>query len=171
MSHSLRPHESQHARPPCPLPTPGVYSNSCPLSQWCHPVMSSSVVPFSSCPQSLPASGSFPMSLFHLNSSHEVAKVLEFQLLRQSFQCREMQIKTTRRYHHTPVRMAIINQSTNYKCWRGCGEMGTHLHCWWEYKFFSATMENGMEIPLKSRVAIRSNNPTPGHISEENSNS
>ena len=84
---------------------------------------------------------------------------------------REMQIKTTRRYHHTPVRMAIINQSTNYKCWRGCGEMGTHLHCWWEYKFFSATMENGMEIPLKSRVAIRSNNPTPGHISEENSNS
>ena len=61
MSDSLRPHESQHARPPCPSPTPGVYSNSCPLSQWCHPAISSSVVPFSSCPQSLPASGSFPM--------------------------------------------------------------------------------------------------------------
>ena len=62
MSHSLRLHESQHARPPCPSQTPGVYSNSCPLSWWCHPAISSSVVPFSSCLQSLPASGSFPLS-------------------------------------------------------------------------------------------------------------
>ena len=62
MSHSLQPHELQHARPPCPSPTPRVYSNLCPLSRWCHPAISSSVVPFSSCPQSLPASGSFPMS-------------------------------------------------------------------------------------------------------------
>ena len=62
VSDSLQPHESQHARPPCPSRTPGVYSNSCPSSQWCHPAISSSVVPFSSCPQSLPASGSFPMS-------------------------------------------------------------------------------------------------------------
>ena len=62
MSDSLRPHESQHTRPPCPSPTPEVHSDSCPLSQWCHPAISSSVVPFSSCPQSLPASGSFPMS-------------------------------------------------------------------------------------------------------------
>ena len=62
VSDSLRPHESQHARPPCPSPTPGVYSNSSLSSQWCHPAISSSVVPFSSCPQSLPASGSFPMS-------------------------------------------------------------------------------------------------------------
>ena len=62
MSHSLRPHESQHARPPCPSPTPGVHSDSCPSSQWCHPAISSSVIPFSSCPQSLPASESFPMS-------------------------------------------------------------------------------------------------------------
>ena len=62
MSYSLRPHESQHARPPCPPPTPGVYPNSCPSSWWCHPAVSSSVVPFSSCPQFLPASGSFPMS-------------------------------------------------------------------------------------------------------------
>ena len=62
VSNSLCPHESQHTRPPCPSPTPGVYSNSCPSSQWCHPAISSSVVPFSSCPQSLPASGSFPMS-------------------------------------------------------------------------------------------------------------
>ena len=62
VSDSLRPHESQHARPPCPSQTPGVLSNSCASSWWCHPAISSSVVPFSSCPQSLPASGSFPMS-------------------------------------------------------------------------------------------------------------
>ena len=62
MSDSLWPHALQHARPPCPSPTPRVYSNSCPSSQWCHPAISSSVVPFSSCPQSLLASGSFPMS-------------------------------------------------------------------------------------------------------------
>ena len=62
VSDSLRPHESQHARPPCPSPTPGVHSNSRLLSRWCHPAISSSVVPFSSCHQSLPASGSFPMS-------------------------------------------------------------------------------------------------------------
>ena len=62
VSDSLPPHELQHARPPCPSPTPGIHSNSCPSSQWCHPAISSSVVPFSSCPQSLPASESFPMS-------------------------------------------------------------------------------------------------------------
>ena len=62
MSDSLQPHESQHARPPCLSPTPGVNPNPCPLSQWCHPAMSSSVVPFSSRPESLPALGSFPMS-------------------------------------------------------------------------------------------------------------
>ena len=62
VSDSLRPHESQHTRPPCPSPTPRVHSNSCPSSWWCHPAISSSVVPFSSFPQSLPASGSFPIS-------------------------------------------------------------------------------------------------------------
>ena len=62
VSDSSRPHESQHGRPPCPSPTPGVHSDSCPSSQWCHPDISSSVVPFSSCPHSLPASESFPMS-------------------------------------------------------------------------------------------------------------
>ena len=62
VSDSLQTHESQHTRPPCPSPTPGVYSNSCPSSRWCLPAISSSVAPFSSCPQSLPASGSFPMS-------------------------------------------------------------------------------------------------------------
>ena len=62
MSDSLRLHESQHARPPCPSPTPGVHSDSHPSNQWCHVAISSSVVPFSSCPQPLPASESFPTS-------------------------------------------------------------------------------------------------------------
>ena len=62
MSDSLRPYESQHSRLPCPSPIPGVYPNSCPLSRWCHPTISSSVVPLSSCPQSLPASESFSMN-------------------------------------------------------------------------------------------------------------
>ena len=67
MSNSLQPHELQHARPPCPSPTPGVHSNSCPSSRCCHPAISSSVVPFSSCPQSLPALGSSLMSqLFYI---------------------------------------------------------------------------------------------------------
>ena len=62
VSNSLWPHESQHARPPCPSPAPGVHSNSCPSSRWCHPAISSSVISFSSFPQSLPASESFPIS-------------------------------------------------------------------------------------------------------------
>ena len=62
MSNPLRPHEPHHARPPCPSPTPGIHPNPCPSSRWCHPTISSSVVPFSSCPQYFPASGSFQMS-------------------------------------------------------------------------------------------------------------
>ena len=62
VSDSLWPHEPQHTRPPCPSPTPGVHPNPCPLSQWCHPTISSSVIPFSSCPQYFPASGYFQMS-------------------------------------------------------------------------------------------------------------
>ena len=64
VSDSLRPHGLQHVRPSCPSPTPRVYPNSCPLSQWCHPIISSSALPFSSCTQSFPASGSFLMSQF-----------------------------------------------------------------------------------------------------------
>ena len=72
VSNSLWPHGLQHDRIPCPSPTPGVYSNSCPLSQWCHPTISSSVVPFSSCPQSFPASGSFQMSQFFTSGGQSV---------------------------------------------------------------------------------------------------
>ena len=76
VSDSLPRHGLQHARPPCPSPTPGVHSNSCPLIQWCHPTISSSVissvVPFSSCPQSLPASGSFPVSQFFASGGQSI---------------------------------------------------------------------------------------------------
>ena len=72
MSDSLQPHGLQHSRPPCPSPTPRVYSNSCPLSRWCHPTISSSVVPFSSCLQSFPASGSFQMSQFFASGSQSI---------------------------------------------------------------------------------------------------
>ena len=82
VSDSLRPHELQHARLPCPSPTPRAYLNSCPSSRWCHPTISFSVIPFSSCLQYFPASGSFPM----VSSSHQVSKVFKFQLQHQSFQ-------------------------------------------------------------------------------------
>ena len=72
MSDSLQPHELQHARPPCPPPSPGVYSNSCLLSQWCHPTILSSVVIFSSCIQSFPASGSFQMSQFSTSGGQSI---------------------------------------------------------------------------------------------------
>ena len=72
VSDSFRPHEPQHARPPCPSPTPRVYPNPCALSWWCHPAISSSVIPFSSCPQSLPASGYFPMSQLFRTSGQSI---------------------------------------------------------------------------------------------------
>ena len=67
-----RPHGVKHARPPCPSPSPGACPNSCPLSRWCHPTISSSVVPFSSCLQSFPASGSFPMSQFFISGGQSI---------------------------------------------------------------------------------------------------
>ena len=82
VSNSLQPHESQHARPPCPSPTPGIHSESCPSSRWCHPAISSSAVPFSSCTNPSQHQGLFQW----INSSHEVAKVLEFQLQHHSLQ-------------------------------------------------------------------------------------
>jgi len=72
VSDFLQPHGQQHARPSCPSPTPRVYPNSCPLSWWCHPTISSSVIPFSSCLQSFPASGSFPMSQFFASGGERI---------------------------------------------------------------------------------------------------
>ena len=72
MSDSLRPHELHHTRPPCPSPTPRIYPNPCPLSRWCRPTISSSVIPFSSCPQSFPASGSFAVSQLFTSGSQNI---------------------------------------------------------------------------------------------------
>ena len=87
MSNSLWPHESQHAMPPCPSTTPRVYPNPCPLSRWCRPAISSSVVPFSTCPQSFPVSGSFPMSQpkywsfsFNISPSNEHPGLISFRM-------------------------------------------------------------------------------------------
>ena len=86
VSDSLRPHESQHTRPPRPLPTPGVYSNSCPSSQWCHPAISSSVILFSFCLQSFPASGSFPMSQFFTSGGQSVGVSVSASVLPMNIQ-------------------------------------------------------------------------------------
>ena len=86
MSDSLWPHGLQHARPPCPSATPGVHSNSCPLSQWCHPTVSSSVVPFFSYLQSFPASGSFPMSQFFALGGQSIGVSVSASILPMSIQ-------------------------------------------------------------------------------------
>ena len=86
VSDSLRPHESQHTRPPCPSPSPGVHSNSSPLSLWCHPAISSSVIPFSSCPQSLPASESFPMSQFFAPGGQSIGVSVSASVLPMNIQ-------------------------------------------------------------------------------------
>ena len=83
VSNSLRPHEPQHARHSCPSPSPRIYTNSCPLSRWCHPTIPSSVIPFFSCLQSFQHQSLYKW----VSSSHQVAKVLEFHLQHQSFQC------------------------------------------------------------------------------------
>ena len=86
VSNSLRPHGLQHARLPCPSPTPRAYSNSCPLSRWCHPTISSSVVPFSSCLQSFPASGSFPMSQFFASGGQRIGVSASASVLQMNIQ-------------------------------------------------------------------------------------
>ena len=86
VSDSLRPHESQHTRPPCPSPIPGSHSNSCPSSRWCHPAISSSVVPFSSCPQSLPASGSFQMSQLFTSGGQSIGVSASTSVLSMNIQ-------------------------------------------------------------------------------------
>ena len=86
VSNSLWPHGLQYARPPCPSPTPRVYSNSCPLGQWCHPTISSSVVPFSSHLQSFPAPGSFPMSRFFTSGGQSIGVSASVSVLPMNIQ-------------------------------------------------------------------------------------
>ena len=86
VSDSLQPHELQHTRPPCPSPTAGVHPNPCPLSQQCHPTISPSVVPFSSCPQSFPASGSFQMSQFFASGDPSIGVSVSASVLPMNIQ-------------------------------------------------------------------------------------
>ena len=86
MSDSLRPRGLRHARPPCPSPTPGAYSNSCPSCRWCHPTISSSVVPFSSSLQSLPASGSFQVSRFFASGGQSIGVSVSASVLPMNIQ-------------------------------------------------------------------------------------
>ena len=86
VSDSLQPHGLQHTRPPCPSPTPGACSSSCPSSRWCHPAISSSVIPFSSCLQSLPASGSFPMSQFFTSGGQSIGASASASVLPKKIQ-------------------------------------------------------------------------------------
>ena len=86
MSNSLRPHGLQHARPPCPLLCPRVCSNSCPLNQWCHPTILSSVIPFSSCLQSFPASGSSPMNRFFASGGQSIGTSVSESVLPMNIQ-------------------------------------------------------------------------------------
>ena len=113
-SDSLRPHEPQHARPPCPSPTPGVYPSSCPLSQWCHPTISSSVVPFSSCPQSFAASGSFPMSQLFASGGQSIGVSASTSVLPSLYHCIKF------RYSYTWFWRRRINiHLTAPQCWAG----------------------------------------------------
>ena len=137
MSDSLQPNGPQHARPPCPSPTPGVYRNSCPLSRWCHPAISPSVIPFSSSPQSFPASGSFQMSQFfasrwpkywsfsfNISSSNEYSGLISFRMdwlallaVRGTLQHHVVFSKTTVQKHQF--------FSTQLSLWSN-----SHMHTW-----------------------------------------
>ena len=93
---TLRLHEPKYARPPCPSPTPGVHPNPCPLSRWCHPTISSSVVPFSSCPQSFPASGSFQMSQLFASGGQSIGVSASSSVLPMNIQITKVFIRRRR---------------------------------------------------------------------------
>ena len=171
MSYSLWPHESQHTRPPCPSPAPGVHSDSRPSSQWYHPAISSSVVPFSSCPQSLPASESFTMSqLFAWGGQSTGVSALASFLLKKSqgwspsewtgwisLQSKGLSrvfSNTTVQKHQFKCKSKpqwdvtiIIKKKTNNKWWLECGERGTLLHCWWECKLVQRLWKRAWRLP------------------------
>ena len=127
MSDSLRPHAPQHTRPPCPSPTSGAYSNSCPSSQWCHPTISSSVIPFS-CLQSFPASGSFPRSQFFTSSgqsigvaasasslSNEYSRFISFRM--DWFDLPEVQGTLKSHLQHHSSQASILQHSVFFMVW------------------------------------------------------
>ena len=135
MSNSLRPHESQHARPPCPSPTPRVHSNSCPLSRWCHPAISSSVVPFSYCPQSLPASGSFPMSWHFTSGSQSIEVSASASVLTMNTQDRSP-LGWTGGISLQSKRLSRVFSNTTVQKHQFFGAQlsshsNSHIHMWW----------------------------------------
>ena len=149
MSDSLRPHEPQHTRPPCPSPTPGVYSDSCPLSPWCHPVISSSVIPFSSRLQSFPASGSSQMSQFFASGSQSIgistsASVLPMNIqdwfplgwtgwisLQSKGLSRVFSNTTVQKHQFFVTQLSLIFMSANICCHRLC--YGAWRHCFRDF--------------------------------------
>ena len=118
VSDSLRPHESQHARAPCPSPTPGVHSNSCPSSWWCHPAISSSVVTFSSCPQSLPASESFLMSQLFAWSCWPVNDRFQLNPAAGEPNCRRPGKWLFKEAQNVPSLFFIYSPLAHWTCWR-----------------------------------------------------
>ena len=131
VSDSLRPHELQHARPPCPSPTPRAHSDSCPSSQWCHPAISSSVVPFSSCPQSLPASESFPMSQrwpkywsfsFSIIPSKEIPGLISFRMVWLDLLAVQGTLKSLPQHHNSKAsilrRSAFFTVQLSHDHWK-----------------------------------------------------
>ena len=144
MSNSSRPHELQHARPLCPSPTPRVYSNSCPLSRWCHSAISPFVVPFSSCPQSLPASGSFLMSQLFAWGGHSTStSLLQLSILQPSvyyFDCSTAsvfwEVALSREISSFLAPFSVFHflwlifLGSSFLLWRECARM-THLIAFW----------------------------------------
>ena len=121
VSNSLQPHGLQHTRPPCPSPTPRAYSNPCPLSQWCHPTISSPVVPFSSYPQSFPATGSFQMSQLFTSDGQRIGVSASTSVLPMNFQewsplgwTGWISLQSSLLQHHSS-KASILQQSGNLK--------------------------------------------------------
>ena len=129
MSDSLRPHELQHTRLFCPSLSPGVFSDSCPLCQWCHPTISSSVTPFSSFPQSFPASGSVPISPLFFN---QVAKILELWLQHQSFQWM-FRVAFSRVFSSITIFLYV---SVQWEAWRWAAHLGICTTCFCSHVYF-----------------------------------
>ena len=138
VSDSLRPHELQHARPPCPSPTPRVYPNSCQSSRWCHPAISSSVIPFSSCPQSLPASESFPMSqLFAWGGQSTGASALASFLPEKSQGWCPLEWTDWISLHSKGLSSVFSNttvQAQQFSGTRPSLESNSHIHTWPQVK-------------------------------------
>ena len=133
VSNSLWPHEPQHSRPPCPSPTPRVHPNPCPLNRWCHPTILSSVVPFSFCPQSFPASGSFQMSQlftsggqsfsFKVSPFNEYSGLISFRIYRFDFLAVQGALKSLLQHHSSKASILwcstfFIVQHLTYDYWK-----------------------------------------------------